>query len=148
MKKIKYIFALILLLTGCSSKSYSFKDVTGFEIKNVVSMKVSDSVYQNYAWPIEIKNCSYLDCQYVLVDFDINKEFLSSWPPSEAKDDATVIFVESDPQFAYNMPYSAIFYISHNSHYMYARSNQEGKSFRSRYIMPISFIIETQYEAT
>jgi len=140
MKKTLFLLVLPLLLTSCSSKTYSLKEITGFEVSNITRMQVSSSVYQSLAWDVSEKYYSYLDCKYVLVNFNIDEEFFA-WPSNKQKDDAICIHVETEPHFAYSMPYSAIFYISHKSHYMYIQVDEE-KSMRSMNKMSNSFIME------
>ena len=142
MKKIWLFLILPFLLVGCGEHTYTLKEISGIEVSNITYMQVSSSVYQSLAWNVDEKYYSYLDIEYILVDFDINKEFLSAWPPSEAKDDAICIHIAADNIHLCDMWYSAIFYISHKTHYMYTWSNEEGKSYRSKYVMPNSFIIE------
>ena len=141
MKKMSFLLVLLFLLTSCNQQTYSFKEVTGFEVSNITQMQVSSSVYQSLAWIVDEKYHSYLDCSYVLVNFDIDEQFMG-WPPSESKDDAICIRISAENFHPYDMWYSGLFYISHKSHYMYTYSNEEGKSFRSKYVMPNSFIIE------
>ena len=132
---------LSFLLTSCNQQIYSFKEVAGFEASDITQMQVSSSVYQSLAWIVDEKYHSYLDCSYVLVNFDIDEEFFNTWPPSEAKDDAICIRISAENFHPYDMWYSGLFYISHKSHYMYTYYSEEGKCFRSKYVMPNSFII-------
>lgn len=139
MKKMSFLLALLLLLTSCNQQTYSFKEVTGFEASDITQMQVGSGVYQSFAWIVDEKYYSYLDCSYILVSFDINEQFMG-WPPKESKDDTVVIHLEG-PHPSYGR-YYALFYISHKSHYMYVQSDEEGKKcFRSKYVMPNSFII-------
>ncbi len=142
MKKISLFFVLSFLLAGCNQETFSLKDVAGFEVTDISKMTVSASVYQSLAWYVDEKYYSYLDCKYILVDFNIDEEFFNAWPPSEAKDDAICIHIGAENFHPYDMWYSQLFYISHKSHYMYIRSFDENKSFRSIYAMPNSFIIK------
>ena len=141
MKKIQLFLLLPFLLTSCNDKTYSLKEMVGFEASDITGMQVSSSVYRSLAWFVDEKYYSYLECSYVLVSFDIDEQFMG-WPPSEAKDDAVCVHVDAESSHPYDMWYSAIFYISHKSHYMYIRSIEEGKSFRSVNVMPNKFIIE------
>ncbi len=141
MKKIHPFLLVSLLLTGCNCKVYSFKEITGFEVSEITQTRVSSSVYQNAAWDVDEKYYSYLDCAYILVNFDIDEQFMG-WPPSESKDDAICIHVETDSHNLDDSWCFAIFYISHKTHYMYAQSYEKGKCFRSKYVMPNSFIID------
>ena len=140
MKKMSFLLVLLFLLTSCNQQTYSFKEVTGFEVSNITQIQVSSSVYQSLAWIVDEKYHSYLDCSYVLVNFDIDEQFMG-WSPSESKDDAICIRISAENFHPYDMWYSGLFYISHKSHYMYTYSSEEGKSFRSKYVMPNSFII-------
>ena len=139
MKKSVALFLLPLLLTGCVNQTYSFNEAYGFEITDITELQVSESVYQSFAWKVDIEYKTYFECDYILVDFDINKEYLTKWPPQEGQDDAYVVHVDTNlninNQFA-----SEIFYISHQTQYMYANSGIEGKSYRSKDKMPSSFI--------
>ena len=139
MKKMSFLLASLFLLTSCNQQIYSFKKVTGFETLDITQMQVSSGVYQSFAWVVDKKYHSYLDCAYILVNFDIDEQFMG-WPPNESKDDAIVIHLERQHP-SYKKYYAPLFYISHKSHYMYVRSNEEGKCFRSKYVMPNSFII-------
>ncbi len=141
MKKMPFLLALLLLLTSCNQQTYSFKEVAGFEVSNITQMQVSSSVCQSLAWIVDEKYYSYLDCGYVFVNFDIDEEFFNAWPRSEAKDDAICIRISAENFHPYDMWYSELFYISHKSHYMYTYSSEEGKCFRSKYVMPNWFII-------
>lgn len=141
MKKMSFLLVSLFLLTSCNQQTYSFKEVAGFETSDITQMQVSSGVYQSFAWVVDEKYYSYLDCSYVLVNFDIDEEFLNAWPPSEAKDDAICIRISAENFYPYDMWYSGLFYISHKSHYMYTYSSEEGKCFRSKYVMPNSFII-------
>lgn len=116
---MSFLLALLFLLTSCNQQTYSLKEVAGFEVSNITQMQVSPSVYQNLAWLVNKKYYSYLDCSYVLVNFDIDEEFFNAWPPSEAKDDAICIRISAENFHPYGMWYSGQFYISHKSHYMY-----------------------------
>lgn len=140
MKKMSFLLVLLFLLTSCNQQTYSFKEVTDFEVTNITQMQVSSSVYQSLAWFVDEKYYSYLGCSYVLVNFDIDEQFMG-WPPSESKDDAICIRISAENFHPYDMWYSGLFYISHKSHYMYKYSSEEGKCFRSKYVMPNSFII-------
>lgn len=141
MKKMSFLLASLFLLTSCNQQIYSFKEVAGFETSDITQMQVSSGVYQSFAWVVDKKYHSYLDCAYILVDFNIDEQFFNAWPPSEAKDDAICIRISAENFHPYDMWYSGLFYISHKSHYMYTYSSEEGKCFRSKYVMPNSFII-------
>ena len=140
MKKMSFLLVLLFLLTSCNQQTYSFKEVTGFKVSNITQMQVSSSVYQSLAWFVDEKYYSYLGCSYVLVDFDIDEQFMG-WPPNESKDDAICIRISAENFHPYDMWHSGLFYISHRSHYMYTYSSEEGKCFRSKYVMSNSFII-------
>ena len=133
MKKILLFLLLPFLLTSCNNQTYSLKEIVGFETSDITAMQVSSSVYQSLAWFVDEKYYSYLDCSYVLVNFDIDEQFMG-WPSNQQKDDAICIHIVAEND-------SPVFYISHKTHYMYIRSSEEGKSFRSKYVMPNSFII-------
>lgn len=140
MKKMSFLLALLFLLTSCNQQIYSLKEVTGFEASDIAQMQVSSSVYQSFAWVVDKKYHSYLDCAYILVNFDIDEQFMG-WPSNQQKDDAICIHIVAENVHPYDMTYSALFYISHKTHYMYIRSSEEGKCFRSKYVMSNSFII-------
>lgn len=141
MKKIPFFLLLLpFLLTSCNDKTYSLKEIVGFETSDIVGVQVSSSVYQSLAWSMDEKYYSYLDCSYVLVNFDIDEQFMG-WPPNDSKDDAICVRVVAESSHPYDTTYSALFYISHKTHYMYLRSSEEEKCFRSKYVMPYSFII-------
>lgn len=141
MRKLKFLIVLPFLLIACNQQTYSLKEVAGFKVKDISQMQVSSSVYTSSAWDIDEKYYSYLDCSYIKVNFDIYEEFLSSCPPSQAKDDAICIRVKTINNPLGNMHYSAFFYISYKSHYMYINSNDEGKCFRSKSAMKDLLII-------
>ena len=140
MKKSVALFLLPLLLIGCANQTYSFNEAYGFEITNITELIVSRSVYQSSAWKVDIAYKTYFECDYVLVDFDIDKEYLTKWPPQEGQDDAYVVCVDTNLNVN-NQLISELFYISHQTQYMYANSGIEGKSYRSKDKMPSSFIL-------
>lgn len=140
MKRTPLFLLLSFLLTSCNQQTYTFKEVAGFETSDITQMQVSSGVYQSFAWVVDKKYHSYLDCAYILVNLDIDEQFMG-WPPSEAKDDAICIRISAENFHPYDMWYSGLFYISHKSHYMYTYSSEEGKCFRSKCVMPNSFII-------
>ena len=107
MKKISFLLVLLFLLTNCNQQTYSFKEVTSFEVSNITQMKVSSSVYQSLAWIVDEKYYSYLDCSYILVSFDIDEHFMGR-PPKESKDDAIVIHLER-PHPSYKKYYAPFF---------------------------------------
>ena len=72
MKMMSFLLVLLFLLTSCNQQTYSFKEVTGFEVSNITQMQVSSSLHQSLAWIVDEKYHSYLDCNYVLVNFDID----------------------------------------------------------------------------
>ena len=135
-KKLLLVLSLLIIIfmTSCtSSKTYSFKEAVGYEISSINAIKASESVYQSYAWTVSDEVYEYLDCKFVKVDFDINAEFLSTWPPSELKDDAYVLGSDIDgPEVG------IIFYISHNTRYMYF--NGIDGTYRSKNKMPAKLI--------
>lgn len=140
MKKIPLFLLLPFLLTSCNQQIYSFKEVTGFETSDITQMQVSSGVYQSFALVVDKKYYSYLDCAYILVNFDIDEQFMG-WPPNQQKDDAICIHIVAENVQPYDTTYSPVFYISHKTHYMYIGSSEEGKCLRSKYVMPNSFII-------
>ena len=140
MKKMSFLLASLFLLTSCNQQIYSFKEVTGFETSDITQMQVSSGVYQSFAWVVDKKYHSYLDCAYILVNFDIDEQFMG-WPSNQQKDDAICIHIVAENVQPYDITYSTLFYISYKTHYMYIRSIEEGKCFRSKYVMPNSFII-------
>jgi len=136
MRKLLFILSLIIVifLTSCSStKTYSLKEASGFEVSSLNSIMASESVYQSHAWPISDEVYEYLDCKYVKVDFDINAEFLSAWPPSELKDDAYVLHSDID-----GLEAGINFYISYNTRYL-CFNGLDG-TYRSENKMPKEFI--------
>ena len=127
-------FLIAIFMTSCtSSKTYSFKEAVGYEISSINAIKASESVYQSFAWTVSDEVYEYLDCKYVKVDFDINAEYLSTWPPSELKDDAYVLGSDID-----GLEAGIIFYISHNTRYMYF--NGVDGTYRSKNKMPTKLI--------
>ena len=107
MKKMSFLLASLFLLTSCSQQTYSLKEVAGLEVSSITQMQVSSDVYQSYAWTVDEKYYSYLDCSYILVSFDINEQFMG-WPPKESKDDAIVIHLERQhPSYKKYKLYSA-----------------------------------------
>ena len=135
-KKLLLVLSLLIIIfmTSCSSsKTYSFKEAVGYEISNINAIKASESVYQSYAWTVSDEVYEYLDCKFVKVDFDINAEFLSTWPPSELKDDAYVLHGDID-----GLEVGLNLYISHNTRYMYF--NGIDGTYRSKNKMPAKLI--------
>ena len=141
MKKILvfgFILLLICTLVSCTNnKTYSLKEAGGFEISNISGVSASESVYQSSAWPISIDAYQYLDCKYIKVDFNIQEEYLSSWPSSEEKDDAYCLYVDVENVDTY-IEFGPIFYISHNTGYMYF-DGIDG-TYRSKNPVPNNFI--------
>jgi len=136
MRKILFIISLIIVIfmTSCSSsKTYSFKEAIGYEITDINSIVASESVYQSLAWSISDEVYEYLDCKFVKVDFDINSEYLSTWPPSELKDDAYVLHT-----YIEGLDSGINFYISHNTRYMYF--NGIDGTYRTENKIPEEFI--------
>ncbi|MCR4660538.1 MAG: hypothetical protein K5765_00885 [Clostridia bacterium] len=135
-KKLLLVLSLLIIIfmTSCtSSKTYSFEEASGFEVTSLNSIKASECVYQSFAWPISDEVYEYLDCKYVKVDFDINSEYLSTWPPSELKDDAYVLHT-----YIEGLDSGINFYISHNTRYMYF--NGIDGTYRSKNKMSEEFI--------
>lgn len=135
-KKMLLVISLLIIIfmTSCSSSNtYSFKEAVGFEVSSLNSIVASESVYQSLAWPISDEAYEYLDCEYVKVDFDINAEFLSTWPPSELKDDAYVLHT-----YIEGLDSGINFFISHNTRYMYF--NGIDGTYRSKNTMPAELI--------
>ena len=135
-KKLLLVLSLLIIIfmTSCtSSKTYSFKEAVGYEISSINAIKASESVYQSYAWTVSDEVYEYLDCKFVKVDFDINAEFLSTWPPSELKDDAYVLHT-----YIEGLDSGINFYISHNTRYMYF--NGIDGTYRSKNKMPAKLI--------
>ena len=134
-KKLLIIsWVIVIFMISCSSaKTYSFKEASGFEVSSLKSITASESVYQSLAWPVSDEVHDYLDCEFVKVDFDINAEFLSTWPPSELKDDAYVLHSDID-----GLEVGINFFISHNTRYMYF--NGTDGTYRSKNKMPTEFI--------
>lgn len=135
-KKLLLVLSLLIIIfmASCtSSKTYSFKEAVGYEISSINAIKASESVYQSYAWTVSDEAYEYLDCKYVKVDFDINAEFLSTWAPSELKDDAYVLYGDID-----GLEVGLNLYISHNTRYMYF--NGIDGTYRSKNKMPTKLI--------
>ena len=130
-------FAMLTMASCTNTPTYSLKEAGGFEISNISSISASTSVYQSLCWPIEKESYSYLDCKYIKVDFDIQKEYLSSWPPSELQDDAYVLHAEISDSDTYANT-GLVFFISHNSNYLYF-DGLEG-TYRSQEKMSSKFI--------
>ena len=135
-KKLLLVLSLLIIIfmTSCSSsKIYSFKEAVGFKVSSLNSIVASESVYQSLAWPISDEVYEYLDCKFVKVNFDINAEFLSTWPPSELKDDAYVLH-----SYIEGLDSGINFYISYNTRYMYF--NGIDGTYRSKSKMPTKLI--------
>ncbi len=118
-KTLTFALVSVVMMISCSTPdTHSLKGTSGFEVSEITSVSVSESVYQGFAWPMPEEAYSYLDCSYIKVDFDINATYFSSWPPSELKDDAFVLRVEAESLNA-NGQAASIFVISHQTKYMY-----------------------------
>lgn len=141
MKKLSILslaFLGIVSMTSCSNSGvYSLKEASGFDLSNISSVQVSESVYQSFTWNLIDDAYQYLDCDYIKVDFDINKEFLSSWPSSELKDNANVLHVNIKDIELYK-DYGITFFISHNTNYMYFDGIEA--TYRSSDKVPSKFI--------
>lgn len=130
-------FFIVVLMTSCSQvKAYSLNDAAGFKTSDVYEIFASESVYQSLTWPISEDAYSYLDCDYVQVNFDIDSEFFS-WPPSEQQDDAYVLHIGVKNVSIYEES-GPIFYISHSTKYMYF--NGIDAVYRSKDSVPLEFI--------
>ncbi len=130
----------IFTMTACTdTKIYTFQEASGFEITNISSIDASKSVYLSFSWNVSNEAYNYFDCEYVKVNFDINKEFLSAWPPSTAKDDAYSLRIVTNLDDPTNEEDDLFLcYISHNTNYMYF--NGVGGTYRSKDKMPLEFI--------
>ncbi len=104
-------------------------------MSEIVSAQASGSVFQSLTWSIPEEAYAYLDCPYIKVDLDINATYLSAWPPSELKEDAYLLRVETD---ALKASGGLTFFIGHNSKYMYFDGLEA--TYRSKDVMPSKFI--------
>ena len=141
MKKIKFlsfILAATSVLSSCeSSDIFSLKDATNFEVKDIISIQFSMSVFHSSAWYVSSDTYSYLDCDYIKVDFSIEDEFYPKNSTNEVNDNAYQLFVtfdSSDTQKNSELD----FYISYTSLYMYFDGIDA--TYRSSDPMPSSFI--------
>ena len=141
MKKIKFlsfILAATSVLSSCASSDiFSLKDATNFEVKDIISIQFSMSIFHSSAWYVSSDTYSYLDCDYIKVDFSIEDEFYPKNLTNEVNDNAYQLFVtfdSSDTQKNSELD----FYISYTSLYMYFDGIDA--TYRSSDPMPSSFI--------
>lgn len=79
MKKIMYFFLLAIIsvsMSGCNSKTYSFKDMTGFEITDIEMVSYSNGPLQSLRVEFQGDYSKFLDVKYKFVGKDekaINK---------------------------------------------------------------------------
>ncbi|MBO8462255.1 MAG: hypothetical protein IAA85_06050 [Firmicutes bacterium] len=143
MKKVKFlsfILAATSVLSSCASSDiFSLKDATNFEVKDIISIQFSESVFHSSAWYVSSDTYSYIDCDYIKVDFSIEDEFYPKNLTNEVNDNAYQLFVtfdSSDTQKNSELD----FYISYTSLYMYFDGIDA--TYRSSDPMPSSFIKE------
>ena len=73
MKKIIYLLLFIVLcvsLTGCNSKTYSYKDITGFEISDIKRVTYSNGPFQSFRAEFQGDYNKYLDIKYKFIGND------------------------------------------------------------------------------
>ena len=73
MKKIIYLLLFIVLcvsLTGCNSKTYSYKDMTGFEISDIKKVTYSNGPLQSFRAEFQGNYNKYLDIKYKYIGND------------------------------------------------------------------------------
>ena len=143
MKKlIVVMFNLIgfIIVVSCSlTETFTLKEASEFEISNITCVQVSESVYQSFAWNVSDEVYSYFDCEYIKVDFDIDREFLSVWPPSRLEDDTYVLHVSTNFEVSTNGEVINLnFYMSHNTKYMYFKGING--TYRSKNKMSSKFV--------
>lgn len=79
MKKLAFILLLLINLvciTGCNSKTFSFKEVSGFEISNIEKVTYSLGPFQSFREEFQGDYSKFLDVKYKFVGNDekaINK---------------------------------------------------------------------------
>lgn len=131
MKRIIPFIIFSFLLSSCSQLAYSFKDITGFDVGNISKMTVSSSCYQSEAWSVDKKYYSIFDCDYVLVDLNIDKEIFNDYTSQYNKEfDAVCIYLETDLSIN-KEDLSALFYIRYKDRFIYSQTNEKEKSYRS-----------------
>lgn len=131
MKRIIPFIIFSFLLSSCSQLAYSFKGITGFDVGNISKMTVSSSCYQSAAWSVDKKYYSIFDCDYVLVDLNINKEIFNDYTSQYNKEfDAVCIYLETDLSIN-KEDLSALFYIRYKDRFIYSQTNEKEKSYRS-----------------
>ena len=144
MKNIKFlsfILAATSVLCSCASSDiFSLKDATNFEFKDIISIQFSESVFHSSAWYVSSDTYSYLDCDYIKVDFSIEDEFYPKNSTNEVNDNAYQLFVTFDLSNTQKNSETYVFYISYTSLYMYFDGIDA--TYRSSNSMPSSFIEE------
>lgn len=131
MKRIIPFIIFSFLLSSCSQLAYSFKDITGFDVGNISKMTVSSICYQSAAWSVDKKYYSIFDCDYVLVDLNIDKEIFNDYTSQYNKEfDAVCIYLETDLSIN-KEDLSALFYIRYKDRFIYSQTNEKEKSYRS-----------------
>ncbi len=143
MKKVKFlsfILAATSVLSSCESRNiFSLKDATNFEVKDIISILFSLSPSHDSAWYVSSDTYSYLDCDYIKVDFSIEDEFYPKNLTNEVNDNAYQLFVNFDSSDTQKNS-ELDFYISYTSLYMYFDGIDA--TYRSSDPMPSSFIEE------
>ena len=144
MKKVKFlsfILAATSVLSSCASSDiFSLKDAINFEVKDIISIQFSESVFHSSAWSVSSDTYTYLDCDYIKVDFSIKDEFYPKNSTNEVNDNAYTLFVTFDSSDTQKNGETYIFYISYSSLYMYFDGIDA--TYRSSDPMPSSFIEE------
>ena len=118
MKKIITIYfslILIFILASCgNNRIYSLKQASGFEISNILDVKITNSYYQSTPYQIPEEGYIYFDCNYIKVNYDIEKEIVTKMIHS--KGDIYCLNIDIKDVGAY-IENGAVFYINNN--YMY-----------------------------
>ena len=131
MKRIIPFIIFSFLLSSCSQSSYSFKDITGFDVTNISKMTVSSSYYQSVAWSVDKKYYSIFDCNYLLVNLNLDKEIFDDYSFTYNKEyDAVCIHLEADLSIN-KENLSTLFYIRYKDRFIYTETNEKEKSHRS-----------------
>lgn len=143
MKKSSFVSLILAttVLTSCNlNDTFSLKDATGFDANDISSIQYSESVFHSSAWYVSSDTFSYLDCDYIKVDFSIKDEFYPKNSTNEVNDYAYQLFVTFDSSNTQKNGETYGFYISYSSLYMYFDGIDA--TYRSVDSMPSSFIEE------
>lgn len=117
MKKIIYLLLFIVLcvsLTGCNFKTYSYKDMTGFEISDIKRVTYSNGPLQSFRAEFQGDYNKYLGVKYKFVGND--EKQISKF--EEVRDNFSFLFdveVQNSSEIIYFYVYNNKIYFVNNN---------------------------------